>query len=517
MLATTVPRPVARPWPLVLEPWDGPGPVEAARALRGRPHLAWLDSSLAAGGGADEAPSGRWSVLASDPRWTLAAYGAEVLYDGPCGTRRLPPGAIRAFAQAVEAESPPEGAALDAARSLGVPFVGGAIGYLGYELAREVERLPSTTVDDVGAPTLAMAWYDAALAWDHLEGRGWLVGRTDAVARLRARLGVRLDRLPVMAASGAVTASPDAGPRGDTLSSDTLSSDTPSGNILRSNMTGEAYFDAVRRVLGYIRAGDVYQVNFSQRFSVPVPEDGFDLHLRLRETSAAPFAAYLDARGAFGGVEVISSSPERFLLVDGDLVETRPIKGTRPRGRTPGEDAGFAAELRASTKDLAEHVMIVDLERNDLGRVSRAGSVHVPAFAELESFRQVHHLTSTVRGRLREDATLEELLRATFPGGSITGAPKVRALEIIDELEPTVRGVYTGAVGYVSAHGQLDLNIAIRTITLADGVAHFHAGGGIVHDSDPQQEYLETLHKARGMARALGVALPDEAGVVPGP
>lgn len=210
----------------------------------------------------------------------------------------------------------------------------------------------------------------------------------------------------------------------------------------------------------------------------------------------------------------MSSSPERFLLLDGDTMETRPIKGTRPRGRTPAEDAALAAELRDSPKDRAEHVMIVDLERNDLGRIARPGSVNVAEFAALETYRQVHHLTSTIRAERRSGVSLEETLRATFPGGSITGAPKVRALEIIDELEPTVRGAYTGAIGYVSAHGRTDLNIAIRTITLANGIAHLHVGGAIVHDSDPEQEYAETLHKARGMARALGLRLPDE--VAPG-
>ncbi len=472
MPVVTAHRPLTRPWSLVAEQWEGPEPAGAVASLRGRPGLVWLDSALAGG------REGRWSILTSDPRWMLTAYGGDVLYDGPCGPRRFHSGALATFARAVAAE--PRVDPTDATVS-GLPFVGGAIGYLGFELGREVERLPQTTLDDVGAPDLAMGWYDAALVWDALERRGWLVGRADAVAQLRTRL--------------------ESPPK-------------PPGPVeagtLRPNMTREAYLDAVSRALEYVRAGDIYQVNLSQRFSAPLAGDGLDAYMRLREASPAPFAAYLDTRGAFGSVEVISSSPERFLSLDGDTIETRPIKGTRPRGRTPEEDAAQAAELLASEKDLAEHVMIVDLERNDLGRISVAGSVTVTEFAALESFRQVHHLTSTVRARRRSDVSLEDTLRATFPGGSITGAPKVRALEIIDELEPTVRGVYTGAIGYVSAHGRLDLNIAIRTITLAEGVAHLHVGGAIVHDSDPQLEYAETMHKARGMARALGVALPDE-------
>ncbi|MCB9482679.1 MAG: aminodeoxychorismate synthase component I [Dehalococcoidia bacterium] len=472
MPAAAVPLPLARRWSPAVEPWHGAGPAAAVAALRARPGLAWLDSALPG------ARLGRWSIVASDPRWTLTAYGSDVLYDGPCGPRRLRPGALRAFARAVEAEPVPQDVTLD------LPFVGGAIGYLGFELGREVERLPATTLDDVGAPDLAVGWYDAALAWDELEGRGWLVGRPEAVAALRERL--------------------DAVPRG---------AGRAAAEDLRPNMTREAYLAAVRRAQEYVRAGDIYQVNFAQRFSALLHGAGLDAYLQLRAASPAPFAAYLDTRGPSGGVEVLSSSPERFLLLDGGVLETRPIKGTRPRGRTPEEDAALAEELRSSTKDLAEHVMIVDLERNDLGRVAATGSVRVPELAQLESFRQVHHLTSTIRAERRADASLEEVLRATFPGGSITGAPKVRALEIIDELEPTVRGVYTGSIGYVSAHGRLDFNIAIRTITLADGVAHLHVGGAIVHDSDPELEYAETMHKARGMARALGVTLPDEVAV----
>ena len=326
-----------------------------------------------------------------------------------------------------------------------------------------------------------MGWYDAALVWDEFERCGWLVGRADAVSALRSRL------------------QQPPSPRGGLAA-----------EALVANMTRGEYLASVERALRYVRAGDIYQVNFAQRFSTPLRGDGLDAYLALREASPAPFAAYLDTRGAFGGVEVMSSSPERFLLLDGDTVETRPIKGTRPRGRTPAEDAALAGELQQSRKDRAEHVMIVDLERNDLGRIARPGSVEVTEFAALETYRQVHHLTSTVRAQRRTGVSLEETLRATFPGGSITGAPKVRAMEIIDELEPTVRGAYTGAIGYVSAHGRMDLNIAIRTMTLANGVAHLHVGGAIVHDSDPEQEYAETLHKARGMARALGVTLPDE-------
>ena len=461
---------------VVVEPWVACDAPAAAARLRGRSGLAWLDSSLVDG------HLGRWSIVASDPRWTLTGYEDGVLLECASGPRRLEPGSLHAFARLVEREGE---ATLPPDAPDGLPFAGGAIGYLGFELGREVEHLPATTRDDVGAPVLAVGWYDAALAWDGIGQRGWLVGRPESVAALRARLE---------AAAGRETDAPGTG----------------SAGLLRSNMTRPAYLAAVDRARSYIAAGDIYQVNLTQRFSALTDFDGFELYRRLRAISPAPFAAYLDVRSAFGGIEVLSSSPERFLRVDGSRVETRPIKGTRARGATPAEDARLAAELRASTKDLAEHVMIVDLERNDLGRIAAPGTVRVPEFAGLESYRQVHHLVSTVEAERATGIGLEATLRATFPGGSISGAPKVRALEIIDELEPTVRGVYCGSIGYVSAHGPVDLNIAIRTITLAGGVAHLHVGGAIVHDSDPEAEYAETLAKARGMARALGVALPDE-------
>jgi para-aminobenzoate synthetase component 1 len=269
------------------------------------------------------------------------------------------------------------------------------------------------------------------------------------------------------------------------------------------------YVTAVRRALDYIVAGDIYQVNLSQRFQLPLPGGPLETYLELRRRNPAPFAAYLNLPQA----QVLSASPERFLRFDAASrrIQTRPIKGTRPRGRTAGEDEALARELLASGKDRAENVMIVDLERNDLGRVAAVGSVRVSELAALETFPTVFHLTSTVEATLREGGDAIDLLRATFPGGSITGAPKIRAMEIIDELEPTARGVYTGAIGRVGFDGSLDLNIAIRTIIAKDGTAYFQAGGGIVADSDPESEYEETLHKAMGLASVLRPA-PSRAG-----
>ena len=269
---------------------------------------------------------------------------------------------------------------------------------------------------------------------------------------------------------------------------------------LRSNFTREGYLDAVARVIEYVYAGDIFQANLSQRLEAPLAGTPFELYRRLRQRNPAPFAAYL----AFGDVVVVSSSPERFLCVDaGRRVETRPIKGTRPRGVGPEHDAALALALAESDKDRAENVMIVDLLRNDLSRVCQPGTVRVPELFALEHYQTVHHLVSTVVGELAPELDALDLLRAAFPGGSITGAPKVRAMQIIAELEPTQRGVYCGSIGYLSATGALDSSIVIRTYLVVGRDVYFQVGGGIVADSDPEQEYRETLDKARGLIAAL--------------
>jgi para-aminobenzoate synthetase component 1 len=269
---------------------------------------------------------------------------------------------------------------------------------------------------------------------------------------------------------------------------------------LRSSFTHRGYVDAVSRVREYIFAGDIFQANLSQRLEAPLRESPWSLYRRLRVQNRAPFAAYLD----FPEAVVISASPERFLLVnEHGQVETRPIKGTRPRGLGPEHDAALGVALTASAKDRAENLMIVDLMRNDLSRVCSPGTVKVPELFALERYATVHHLVSTVVGTLAPGADALDLLRAAFPGGSITGAPKIRAMEIIAELEPSPRGVYCGSIGYWSVTGALDMNIAIRTAVVQGGRVYFSAGGGIVADSDPEQEYRETLDKARGMIEAL--------------
>jgi para-aminobenzoate synthetase component 1 len=268
---------------------------------------------------------------------------------------------------------------------------------------------------------------------------------------------------------------------------------------LSSNFTREAYIRAVARIREYIRNGDVYQVNLSQRFSFPLAGEVYRLFRHLFALNPAPFYAFLNC----GDFQILSTSMERFLLQQEGYLETRPIKGTRPRGRTPEEDLALRRELAASPKDAAELSMIVDLLRNDVGKVCEARTVKVTEHKRLEAYQNVYHLVSIVTGKLRPQAGAVDILRATFPGGSITGCPKIRAMEIIDELEPQVRHVYCGAIGYLGLHRNLDLNVAIRTAIISRGQAHFSVGGGVVYDSDEEDEYEETLHKGRTLFRVM--------------
>jgi para-aminobenzoate synthetase component 1 len=279
---------------------------------------------------------------------------------------------------------------------------------------------------------------------------------------------------------------------------------------LKGNFSHEGYLEAVAKAREYICAGDIFQVNLSQRLEVEINTAPYELYKRLRKINPAPFASYFN----FDGVSIVGASPERFLKVWGDWVETRPIKGTKPRGKTPEEDKALAESLQQSTKDRAENIMIVDLERNDIGRVCRYGTVKVTELAILETYPTVFHLTSTVVGQLREGKNIIDLLKATFPGGSITGAPKVRAMEIIDELEPTRRSVYTGSLGYIGFSGDMDLDIVIRTIIVKDGKAYFQVGGAIVYDSEPESEYIETLDKGKALIQALNLSSGGEVEII---
>lgn len=455
-----------------------PDPLALACALSGEPYWAWLDTARIAG------PACRYSILAAWPREVLACKDDAVRTGPPDAitVRRGDP--FAALEQLLEANR-------FSAPHFPLPFAGGIIGYWGYDLAPWTEPLVLRACDDIAIPDMYVGWYDAAVIYDHAEGRAWLVRTAsewsrEASAHLHGAIQrARRLRPPAPPARGI---SP--------------------GTALDCNFTYDSYVEAILRAKEYIAAGDIYQVNLSQRFCAELAVDAWSLYLRLRQTNPAPFCGYL----RFGAeVEILSSSPERFLRLEPDgLVETRPIKGTIRRGATPEEDRLLAHRLCNSVKDRAELLMIVDLERNDIGKVCEIGSVRVPALFALETYETVHHLVATVHGRLQQDKGPVDLLRATFPGGSITGAPKIRSMEIIDELEPTRRATYTGSIGYISAHGRMDLDIVIRTFIVRRGEAFYQVGGGIVADSNPDAEYRETLYKGRGLARALAEELPAQ-------
>jgi para-aminobenzoate synthetase component 1 len=367
------------------------------------------------------------------------------------------------------------------------------LGYLAYEFGHRFETLPRPAFDDLALLEIQWPTYDWWIEWDHSARNITLHAATPA--RLKWALARLRTKRP---APRALTQPPF-----QHLPVPPEHPATDLGPGISSTFTPDGYRRAVARVVEYIRAGDTFQANLSQRFSAPFEAHPWRLYRTLRERSPAPFCAYLQHADA----AIVSHSPERFLQlgVDG-RVETRPIKGTRPRGKTEAADLHLSTELLASQKDRAEHVMIVDLLRNDLSRVSAPGSVRCEELLALESYAGVHHLVSTVTGELDGPRGAADLISATFPGGSITGAPKIRAMEIIAELEPSARGVYCGAIGAWSADGALDLSIAIRTAVIQRGRVTWSAGGGIVADSDPEAEYRETLDKARGIADAIRVA-----------
>jgi para-aminobenzoate synthetase component 1 len=448
-------------------------PERLASRIGGWDRPAFLESGPGFG------KAGRWSIFAAEPRLVVEATdrtvrvsregGEETAGEDPLGElARL----LSAYRLANPADVPEAGAP---------PFRGGMIGYLGYDLAPLLERLPRRLGRDSRLPDLRFGLYDTWVEVDHQTGRvevraADLVG--EGTSAVWGRLKSWRDRLRA-----------PAPPLGRT------ELDTP----VHGEFSPEAYLNAVERALEYIRAGDIFQVNLSQRFSARGSLVPLDLHLRLRSVSPAPFSAFL----AWDDLAIVSASPEWFHQTRGDRIVTRPIKGTRPRGRTIEEDQKLARELIASPKDRAELTMIVDLERNDLGRVCRYGSVQVSEPLVIESFAQVHHLVATVEGRLRAGVGPVDIIEAMFPGGSITGAPKIRAMEIIDELEPTRRSAYTGSFGYFSRGGTSGFNIMIRTLLVEGDRVSYQVGGGIVTDSDPAAEYAETLHKGRGLRAAL--------------
>jgi para-aminobenzoate synthetase component 1 len=470
----------------VIQELDPPPDAEAAFLAFSRlPHCLFLDSALR------HPRLGRFSFLAADPFETI-----EVAADRGDALGRLGERLAKLTGRTV----------LDLP-----PFQGGAAGLFSYDLNRSLERLPAPRFDEFGVPALAVGLYDVVLAFDHQADRAWLISQglpeLEPAAR-RQRAEQRLAQFRVWLAEGrdAPASRPHEGGRIDNSScapvrSEDLAPQYPVSGVsgLTSTFSADGYRQAVRRVVDYIYAGDAFQVNLAQRLLYPAATDSVSLYQRLRQRNPATFAGYFD----LGAFQVVSASPERFVQVRGRHVETRPIKGTRRRTFSPESDLFAGDELLSSEKDRAENVMIVDLLRNDLSRVCEPDSVRVTQLCQLEVYQYVQHLVSAVCGRLADGRTVLDLLRAAFPGGSITGAPKVRAMEIITELESVARGPYCGCLGYLGFDGALDLSILIRTITAGRGWWQLPVGGGVVAQSKPQAEYEETWHKAMGLIKAL--------------
>ncbi|MFZ7133531.1 MAG: aminodeoxychorismate synthase component I [Eubacteriales bacterium] len=361
------------------------------------------------------------------------------------------------------------------------PFIGGAVGFFSYDLCHHIEKLPRTAIDDTNIPDCYLGFYDGIIIIDHLKSKCFIsaLGIKEKEDIVIKRIVDRIETRNVMNIK--------------------LSQGENRHLVFEGNFTKEKYMDALDRIHQYIQDGDIYQTNLTQRFQCDLQIAPIELYHNLRSINPAPFASYID----FGEGQIVSSSPERFLKISDRKIETRPIKGTMPRGKTKEEDEKYRNELINSEKDKAELLMIVDLERNDLGKISKPGTIEVPELFKLEEYETVFHLVSTVTGELKDDVDVVDCITATFPGGSITGAPKIRAMEIIDEVEPTQRNIYTGSIGYIGYNGDLDLNIVIRTIVCKDSKGYFGVGGGIVWDSDNQLEYEETFHKGKALMEAL--------------
>ena len=432
-------------------------PIQLAQRLRGQRHLTLFESTMRA------EKLGRYSFLACNPTSTLKVENGRVTLDDV--VQHDTP--LVLLDRILTENRQPLLAGLP-------PFQGGLGGYIAYDFGRSLEAHTRLPKFPGLCPELMLHVYDAGIAFDHLQERAWVIStrgddRADQLEDL-------LKQKPALLGALAI--------------------ENWSSNFSRSE-----YEAAVARTVEYILAGDIFQANISQCFSAAIPP-GFDalaLYKKLRASNPATFSAFLD----YGDVQIASSSPERLLSFDGKTVEARPIKGTRRRDPNPALDAALVAELASSRKDRAENVMIVDLLRNDLSRVCSPGSVRVPVLCGLESYASVHHLTSVVTGELRPDKSIGELIAATFPGGSITGAPKIRAMEVIAEIEQQPRGIYCGSIGYFGFNGQVDLNIAIRTAMFSQGMARFQGGGGITARSEPAAEYEETLIKVSRIMEAF--------------
>jgi para-aminobenzoate synthetase component I len=449
-------------------------PLDAFKQLAALAHVVFFDSALTSG------KLGRYSFIAADPfEWIEAEVGD--------------PDPLAKLATSL-------GTFQTTSRSDLPPFQGGIAGLFSYDLNASLERLPSPRIVDFPIPALAVGLYDVVLAFDHVEKQGWILSQGFPEQKPTARRQRAARRLEFFRNRLAKRDAPHCANSPTCFETENLAPQFATGlSEITSNMSAADYQRMVKQAVEYIRAGDVFQVNLAQRLLCPSRSHAVNLYRKLREKNPAPYAGFLD----LGDWQLCSSSPECFLKVYDRRVETRPIKGTRGRSSSPEADLFVGDELQLSEKDRAENVMIVDLMRNDISQVCTADSVHVAELCGVETYAHVKHLVSSVRGILRDDVTNLDLLKACFPGGSITGAPKIRAMEIIAELEPTARGAYCGSLAYLGFNGQMDSSILIRTITAGAGWWQLPVGGGIVAQSQPLDEYRETWHKARGLLHAL--------------
>jgi len=463
-------------------------PVQAFEAVRSGDYSVLLESAKV------HPKIGRYSYVCTEPYLVFRSSGSEVSI-------------IRGGREAVSSRKPLAKlreltTAYTSRRVDGLPpFTGGSVGMLSYDFVHNFENIPATAENDLRIPDAYFIFVDTVIAFDHVEGKVWLIANPGASALglgLQDAAGIdwavaydeAVGKLEALLAklenASGISEEPSVAGRG--------------GIKAKPLIPKEAYESMVSRAKEYIAAGDIFQANLSQRLSADVPGiDPWDIYKLLRAVNPSPFASYID----FPEFSVASSSPERLVRLHGSTVDTRPIAGTRPRGRDKPGDEEMRVELLLNEKERAEHIMLIDLERNDIGRVCDYGSVHVDELMVTEDYSHVIHIVSNVTGTLADGRDAFDVIRATFPGGTITGVPKVRCMEIIDELEPVTRGPYTGSIGWISFSGDMDLNIVIRTFVIKDGVAYVQVGAGIVADSDPEREYYETLHKAEALVKTL--------------
>lgn len=451
-------------------------------AVRHLPNAIWLDS------GHPGSSYGRFDIIAAAPQCLLETRGSDTSIHYRDGrTEESAQDPFYLLKQLLPIDQPSQD---DHFHNNPLPFIGGALGYFGYDLGRRLETMPNLALDDIALPDMSVGIYPWAIVQDHSHQRSWLVINEN----LSQKIGGAYNFLEIEQLCATQAKKPVFHDLKQALNSGDKSFKI---NKFKSNLNVGGYRDALEKIQNYIRAGDCYQVNFAQRFSADFSGDPLIAYRVLRDALPSPFSGFMQLEAG----TVLSLSPERFIQVRGSDVETKPIKGTIKRGATSGEDVANAEWLQNSLKNRAENVMIVDLLRNDLSK--HCANVRVPKLCELQTFANVHHLVSTVTGELKANASAIDVLRDAFPGGSITGAPKIRAMEIIEELEPTRRSLYCGSLGYISADGQMDTSIAIRTLVCDGDKIHCWGGGGIIADSETEQEYRESIAKVKVLMETL--------------